>query len=298
MSGVLRVTLMNDSLAFPWALICSVPDKDSICALRKFTIWLTSTLQEKAVHYGCSHRFDKEPKVIFYTTPGNEEEVRMVYCAIHRDHPEVIVVFHILPTPNSVEYKLMKELTDEYDLIRQGVLLEKAITCFEGCDVKEVLGNMLQWFNRRISRLVALEKKALAKFSLQVGEGGKHATNVSFTMSNISTTVQKILHGKDDDILQNVNVNVKASVEVSGYPSTFNEFEIANIFNNFRVIQVLKSLINGSIVEFINEVHAAQAAIECDRRWIDSIHSLTVTPIHPEVIKEVRTALCYENICP
>lgn len=53
----------------------------------------------------------------------------------------------------------MKELTDEYDLIRQGVLLEKAITSFEGCDVKEVLGNMLQWFNRRISRLVALEKK-------------------------------------------------------------------------------------------------------------------------------------------
>lgn len=91
--------------------------------------------------------------------------------------------------------------------------------------------------------------------------------------------------------------SVKASVEVSGYPSSFNEFEIANIFNNFRVVQVVKSLISGSIVEFINEIHAAQAAIEYDRNWIDSIHSLTVTPIHPEVIKEVKAALRDENIC-
>ncbi|CAG9538735.1 unnamed protein product [Cercopithifilaria johnstoni] len=299
---------MNDPLAFPWALICSVPDRNSIRALREFTLWLTSILQEKAVEYGCSHRFDKEPKAVFYTTPGIEEEVRVVYSAIHRDHPEVIIVFHILPMPNSIEYKLMKELADEYDLIRQGILLEKATTYFDGCDVKEVLGNMLQWFNRRISRLIALEKKALAKFSLRIGEDGKCTTNIiSFPMSNISTTVQKILHGKDDDISQNVNVNgtififwllisVKASVEVFGYPSSFNEFEIANIFKYFRVIHVVKSLINGAMVEFVNEIHAAQAAIEYDRSWIDSIHSLTVTPIHPEVIKEVKTALHDENI--
>lgn len=78
------------------------------------------------------------------------------------DFPEVIVVFHILPEPNSLEYKLMKELADEYDLIRQGVLLEKAITRFEGCDMKEVLGNILQWFSRRISRFIALEKKLVS----------------------------------------------------------------------------------------------------------------------------------------
>lgn len=70
-----------------------------------------------------------------------------------------MVVFHILPTPNSVEYKLMKELADNYDLIRQGVLLNRAITYFEECNIEEVLGNMLQWFNRCISRLVALGKK-------------------------------------------------------------------------------------------------------------------------------------------
>lgn len=88
---------------------------------------------------------------------------------------------------------------------------------------------------------------------------------------------------------------MKASIEVLGYPSGFNEFEIANIFNNFRVIQVVKNL-NGATVEFANEIHAVQAAIEYDQSWIDSIHSLTVTPIHPEVVKEVKTALCDENI--
>uniref|UniRef100_A0A0R3RHJ5 RRM domain-containing protein n=1 Tax=Elaeophora elaphi TaxID=1147741 RepID=A0A0R3RHJ5_9BILA len=275
---------------------------------REFTVWLTSTLQERAIQYGCSHRFDKEPKVMFHTTPGNEEEVRMVYSTIHSDHPEVMVVFHILPAPNSIEYKLMKELTEEYDLIRQGVLLEKAITYFEGCDVKEVLGNMLQWFNRRFSQLVALEKKTVTKFSLRIGEGGKHTTNViSFPMNNINTAVQKVLHGKDDDVSKNININgirfifwmiisAKASIHVFGYPSSFNEFEIANIFNHFRVAQVVKNLTDGAIVEFVNEIHAAQAAIEYDQSWIDSIHSLTVTPIHPEVIKEVKTAIRDENI--
>uniref|UniRef100_A0A1I8EAB7 RRM domain-containing protein n=1 Tax=Wuchereria bancrofti TaxID=6293 RepID=A0A1I8EAB7_WUCBA len=286
---------MNDPLAFPWALICSVPNKNSIPSLREFTLWLTKTLQEKAVQYGCSHRFDKEPKAVYYTTPGNEEEVRTTYSIVHSDHPEVIVVFHILPAPNSNEYKLMKELADEYDLIRQGILLENAMTYFEECNIKEVLGNMLQWFNRRISQLVALEKKACTKFSLQIGEGGKHATNIiSFPMSNVTAAVEKVLHGKDDEVSQ--NVNVKASVEVFGYPISFNEFEIANIFNNFRVIKVVKSLNDGAVVEFVNEFHAVQAAVEYDRSWIDSVHLLAVTPIHPEIIKEVERALRDEHI--
>lgn len=89
---------------------------------------------------------------------------------------------------------------------------------------------------------------------------------------------------------------MKASVEVFGYPSTFNEFEIAKIFNSFRVVKVVKNLIDGAVVEFVNEIHAAQAAIEYDRNWIDSVHSLTVTPIHPEVIKEVKIALRNEYI--
>ncbi|VIO90937.1 Uncharacterized protein BM_BM6334 [Brugia malayi] len=297
---------MNDPLAFPWALICSVPDKNSIPSLREFTLWLTRILQEKAVQYGCSHRFDKEPKAVYYTTPGNEKEVRTTYSIVHSDHPEVIVVFHILPAPNSNEYKLMKELADEYDLIRQGILLENAMTYFEECDIKEVLGNMLQWFNRRISQLVALEKKACTKFSLQIGERGKHATNIiSFPMSNVTAAVEKVLHGKDHDISQNVNgtcvifwklFSVKASVEVFGYPASFNEFEIANIFNNFRVIKVVKNLNDGAVVEFVNEFHAVQAAVEYDRSWIDSVHLLAVTPIHPEIIKEVERALRDEHI--
>ncbi|EFO23414.1 hypothetical protein LOAG_05076 [Loa loa] len=289
------MTVMNDPLAYPWALICSVPDDNFIPSLREFTLWLTRTLQEKAVQYGCSHRFDKEPKAVYRTSPGSEEEVRTIYSTVHRDHPEVIVVFHILPAPNSIEYKLMKELADEYDLIRQGVLLEKAITYFEECNINEVLGNMLQWFNRCISRLVALEKNARTKFSLRIGEEGKHTTNiVSFPMSNVTAAVRKVLHGKDDEISQ--NINAKASVEVFGYPTSFNEFEIASIFNNFRVVRVVKSLIDGAVVEFVNEIHAVQAGIEYDRSWIDSVHSLTVTPIHPEVMKEVKRALRGEHI--
>ncbi|KAM3724618.1 Protein pid-3 [Dirofilaria immitis] len=286
--------IMNDSLAFPWALICSVSDKNSIPQLLEFTLWLTSSLQDKAVQYGCRHRFDKEPKIVFHIIPGNEAKIRKAYNTIHRDHPEVIIVFHILPAPNSTEYKLMKELSDKYDLIRQGVLLEKAISYFEACNIEEVLGNILQWFSRCTSRFVALEKKASTKFSLQIGEKGEHSTNiVSFSMNNVTAAVLRVLHDKNE-VPQ--NVNVKAMVEVSGYPSNFNEFEIANIFNSFRVIKVTKSLINGATVEFMNEIHAAQAAVEYDQKWIDSKHSLSVIPIHPEVMKEVKTFLCDEYV--
>lgn len=83
---------------------------------------------------------------------------------------------------------------------------------------------------------------------------------------------------------------MKTSVEVSGYPSSFNEFDIAKNFSNFRVVKVVKSLAGAAVVEFVNEIHAAQAAIEHDRSWIDSKHSLTVTPIDPEIIKEVKRA--------
>uniref|UniRef100_A0A8R1XNH8 RRM domain-containing protein n=1 Tax=Onchocerca volvulus TaxID=6282 RepID=A0A8R1XNH8_ONCVO len=291
-SGILRVNIMNDSLAFPWALICSVSDK------KKFTLWLTSSLQDKAIQYGCSHRFDKEPKIVFHTTPGDEKEIRTTYNIIHRDHPEVIIVFHILPAPNSVEYKLMKELANKYDLIRQGVLLEKAITYFEECNIEEVLGNILQWFSRCISRFVALEKKTSTKFSLRIGEEGNNSTKiVSFSMNNVTAAVLRVLHDKNEEISQ--NINAEAVVEVCGYPSNFNEFEIANIFNNFRVIKVTKSLINGingAVVEFVNEIHAAQAAIEYDQKWIDSKHLLSVMPIHPEVIKEVKLILINEYL--
>lgn len=66
-------------------------------------MWLTSTLQEKAVQYGCSHRFDKEPKVVFHTTPGSEEEVRAVYSAIHRG----IIFVH----NDSVFHKIFQGIT-------------------------------------------------------------------------------------------------------------------------------------------------------------------------------------------
>uniref|UniRef100_A0A915PU70 RRM domain-containing protein n=1 Tax=Setaria digitata TaxID=48799 RepID=A0A915PU70_9BILA len=296
----ITITAMDDRLAFPWALICSVPNKDSVPALREFTLWLTRTLQNEAIQYGFTHRFDKEPRVVFYTTPGNENEIRTTYSTIHKDHPEVIVVFHILPEPNSIEYKLMKELADEFDLIRQGVLFEKAITHFKDCDIKEVLGNIHQWFSRRISRLVALEKKTCGKFSLRIGEEGKHVTNItSFTMNNVAAAVLKIIiesrtHNKEVSI--EVKVSVKAVVEVSGYPSICNEFEIANIFSGFRVVSITKSLIKGTLVEFANELHAAQAAIEYNKKWIDSKHSLSVLPIHPEVVKEVKAVLSNERV--
>ncbi|VDN06734.1 unnamed protein product [Thelazia callipaeda] len=283
---------MVDLLAFPWVLVCSVPNEDIIpnlrYNLRSFAIWLTKLLQQKAVEYGCTHRFDKQPKAIFYTTPGNEVEVRKTYSAIHQDYPEVMVVIHILPVPNSLEYRLMKELADKYDLIRQGILLENAINQFEEGNMENVIGNILQWFNRCMSRFVALEEKNRSNFTLLLGQEDHCINLTSFAMTNVIESVQKVLHGKDDTVFN--NSNMKSVVEVYGYPLCFNEFDIANIFKHYRIVKVVKNA-NKAMVQFVNEIHAVQAILEYNEIFIDSEHILSVLPTHPTINEQVKIAL-------
>lgn len=85
-------------------------------------------------------------------------------------------------------------------------------------------------------------------------------------------------------------------MQVSNYPKSFNEYEIANIFYEMRVIRITKNMNCGAIVEFANEFHAAQAAIEYNRRWIDTVHSVSVIPCHPEVLEQVKSTLCDEGV--
>lgn len=65
------------------------------------------------------------------------------------------MVFHILPTFDSIEYEIMRELGNKYDLVRQGILFERILNNFRGIPVEEICANMLQWFNRRLAQITS-----------------------------------------------------------------------------------------------------------------------------------------------
>lgn len=76
-----REYLYNEFLKMNFTFFC-----------REFALWLTSTLQDKAVSYGCTHRFDREPRAVYHAAPGNEAEVRRAYRAIHTGYLCVFII--------------------------------------------------------------------------------------------------------------------------------------------------------------------------------------------------------------
>lgn len=83
------------------------------------------------------------------------------YERISRKYADVIYVIHILPVKNSLEFKMLKELTINYALVGQGVLLEKALTKFDEADdllLRAIFNNMNQYLSRRLSQIICYRR--------------------------------------------------------------------------------------------------------------------------------------------
>ncbi|VDN40621.1 unnamed protein product [Gongylonema pulchrum] len=281
-------------LAYSWVLVCSVPDKTIVPELRDFAIWLTGVLQEQAASHGFTHYFDEEPKRVLYTTPGNEVEVRCAYSTIHRELPGVMVVFHILPEPDSLEYKLMKELAAKYDLIRQGILLTNAVSRFAGCRMRDVVGNILQWFSRCLSRLILASDLYPAKFTMKVGNGPRGITIIPPGSADATYAVNKVLHGKDDEKIR--CSNAVSLVHVYGFPNNYSKEQLVKLFGKLRITNVTMNMDPGAVVEFANKFHAAQAVLQYNQMRIGPFFRLSVLPLHPELKENVAVALRRDKI--
>lgn len=90
--------------------------------------------------------------------PGSRASIYELYETIHKKYSDVIYIIHILPEKNSLEFKLFKNLTINYALIGQGILIDKALSNFEDCDLNTVYENMNQYISRRISQIICYKR--------------------------------------------------------------------------------------------------------------------------------------------
>lgn len=66
-----------------------------------------------------------------------------------------MLIFQILPSQNSVVYEWMKQLSGHIGKIRQGIVLENALSKFANHDLHEVLTNILHWISRSIASIIS-----------------------------------------------------------------------------------------------------------------------------------------------
>uniref|UniRef100_A0A914RBC1 Uncharacterized protein n=1 Tax=Parascaris equorum TaxID=6256 RepID=A0A914RBC1_PAREQ len=81
----------------------------------------------------------------------------LMKCENISEYTRVLLVIHILPRRSSPEYEWMKTLTDRYGLIRQGVLMENAISHFANLDKNMIAENILKWISRRLHEVTSCD---------------------------------------------------------------------------------------------------------------------------------------------
>uniref|UniRef100_A0A9J2Q1X8 RRM domain-containing protein n=1 Tax=Ascaris lumbricoides TaxID=6252 RepID=A0A9J2Q1X8_ASCLU len=263
-----------------WAMIDSVADKELLPQLTEFGKWLVNILETEGAKKGAHYTFDREPQVVLHVKPGCHDDVDQAYKSILYEYARVLLVIHILPGRNSPEYEWMKTLADRYGLIRQGVLVENAVSHFANLDRNMIVENILKWISRRLHEIVSCNG-VHSPFTLLVGEGSSvQTTNLS--MDGVELAVQKVLR-------ERVPVNEKvsiSSVRVEGFPSVMNRYQLATVFADF-IIKSVEMIEDYAIIEFATKFQAAQAAIMYNGHNVDSKHQLSVVPIHPEVLRHI-----------
>uniref|UniRef100_A0A1I7Y7J6 RRM domain-containing protein n=1 Tax=Steinernema glaseri TaxID=37863 RepID=A0A1I7Y7J6_9BILA len=275
---------MDNRLDMRWALICSIKEDEPTDTFEEFSMWLTKQMAEQSRKIGLHHSFAPKPEVVLRSRINNQNDNAMNYREIHDLYPGVLLVVHILPGENSQEYTWMKEYTQKYGLIRQGIQRENAEKRFEGANLDIVLGNINQWVARRLYQLVSPpEKNDPFRMHVDFNPSSPRCPQVSHHRTEVSNVVNSVLHYDPvppETNLSNIFSHADAVCEVTGFPAEFNEFQLAALFHLYKVKSVVMGVSGTAVVEFFNKFHAVQAAIEHHAKKLDNSHKLSVVPIH------------------
>lgn len=90
--------------------------------------------------------------------PDDAESIYATYERVYREYSDVFYVLHILPKKDSLEFKLFKDITINYAIIGQGVLIDRALTKFADLDLDDICKNMNQYISRRLSQTVCYKR--------------------------------------------------------------------------------------------------------------------------------------------
>ncbi|KAL3125908.1 hypothetical protein niasHT_009437 [Heterodera trifolii] len=287
-----------------WGMICSVESPELVPDFEKFGQWMVAELQKAAIERRFWHYFMPSPNFLLYASPGSVEEVTKCYEMINLSFPDVSYVIHVLPSKDSVEHQLLKELTHNGALIGQGVLAYNALNHFDCYDLDEVMFRMNQWIARRLTQIMARPNDNLKPsrrkkdiFRIVVANSAEEPPPASpfnkeihsqmplnsnkerfSTQQDIDYSVGVVLHKKcfaaepisdrllksidqqTNELTQNGGEGNKGEVQVfvKGFPTTFNKFQIASLFPDFRPLHVEYHSGGEAVVHFANKYHAAQ----------------------------------------
>ncbi|VDM74090.1 unnamed protein product [Strongylus vulgaris] len=182
----------------------------------------------------------------------------------------------------------MRSLSAAHGFVRQGVLLENAIDKFasvaqQGNDLFSVFSNVAQWVARATSKL-CLDKDPVNKpYDLRIGNGASMSGNARIEQDAIQTAVNTVLSGSQSLLPLH---REESAVIATGFPSSLNEYGIAQLFSGLKVTGVAISQ-EKATVTFATKFLAYQAC-ELNLKKLDRYHTLHVEALSDEVKEQVE----------
>ncbi|EGT38504.1 hypothetical protein CAEBREN_18324 [Caenorhabditis brenneri] len=258
-----------------WAMVVTVNDlnESKRADLKEFGGWFIDTLRLEGAFIGHYFNYEESPVAIVETVPNNLESCTNAYQKIHKEHPQVVLIVHILPQTQSHEYDWMKVLASRYGFIRQGILYENCANRFQNVDTDQnsIFRNMCQWIYRSGTAIVRNEGNSCG--ILHGKEPKPTFEKVLFNSEDIKEAVFKVLHNEEDPR----SADLDNIVKVSGYPEMLNAFGVAQLLAPYRVNGVTLVGSQSAVVTLENKFHVYQAVHELDGKIIDRNHKLEVT---------------------
>ncbi|KHJ88341.1 hypothetical protein OESDEN_11865 [Oesophagostomum dentatum] len=143
--------------------------------------------------------------------------------------------------------------------------------------------NVAQWIARATSKLCLDKDPSNKPFDLRVGNGMKMSGNVKMDQDAIQTAVNTVLSGSQTILPLH---REESAVAVSGFPSSLNEFGIAQLFSGLKVTGVVISNDKANVT-FATKFLAYQAC-ELNHKKLDRYHTLHVEPLSEEVKEQLE----------
>lgn len=280
----------DDALQMRWAVVCSVHDESLVNTLSEFSSWFLEQVTKVASRMNIYARFEERPKAVMHAAVGDYDACASAYESIRKNWPAVMFVLHVLPEKNAREYDWMRTLSSIHGFVRQGVLLENALDRFaevirNGSDPDEVFKNVAQWVARATSKL-CLDKDPMYKpYDLRVGLGPIMPINTKMDQDAIQTAVNTVLSGPRE--LPPLH-REESAVHVTGFPSSLNEYGVAQLFNGLKVTGVVIGM-DRATVTFATKFLAYQAC-SINGKKLDRVHTLHVEPVSREIREQLLLA--------
>ncbi|EYB94983.1 hypothetical protein Y032_0165g45 [Ancylostoma ceylanicum] len=259
--------------------------------LSDFSSWFLSEVTKVAAKLNIYARFEERAKVAMHVPVGNFDACAVAYEKIRKNWPAVMFILHILPEKNAPEYEWMRSLSAAHGFVRQGVLLENALDKFasvsqQGNNLYTVFSNVAQWVARATSKLCLDKDPANKPYDLRIGSGVVMPGNTKIDQDAIQTAVNTVLSRSAHMLPLH---REESAVQITGFPTSLNEFGLAQLFPGLKVTGVIIS--QGKATVTFATKFLAYEACQLSSKKLDPYHTLHVESLSPEVKEQLELSV-------